>query len=296
MLLECVVNVSEGRNEHLLAELDGVCGPSLLDRHTDPDHHRSVFTLAGPPAATERAARDLTRSAVDRVDLRHHRGAHPRFGVVDVVPFVGFDQPGAPGGPLRPLAADHPEVTGARDRFGAWAGQELALPAFAYGPSVGTGAGAARTLPEVRRGAFQALRPDWGPSTPHPSAGAIAVGARGALVAYNLWLGAGRVASARAIASAIREPGLRALGLLVGTRVQVSCNLVDPFTLGPSVVYDRVAARAAELGDEVIGAELVGLLPAAVLRAVPEGRWAQLDLAEGSTIEARLEDASLRRR
>lgn len=257
-MLECVVNVSEGRRPTVIAALSDAAGPDLLDLHSDPDHHRSVFTLVG-----EEAPRRLARAAVAALDLRVHQGAHPRLGVVDVVPFVPLGDTS--------LAA----AVAARDRFCAWAAAELGLPCFAYGPE--------RTLPEVRRDAFGPLAPTTGPAAPHPTAGAAAVGARPLLVAYNLWLAVPDLARARALARDLRSPAVRALGLAVGRDVQVSMNLVAPHEVGPAEVWDAVAARTA-----IARAELVGLAPAAVVEAVPRGRWAQLDLAEERTIEARL--------
>jgi glutamate formiminotransferase/glutamate formiminotransferase/formiminotetrahydrofolate cyclodeaminase len=172
----------------------------------------------------------------------------------------------------------------ARDAFGAWAAAALGLPGFAYGPE--------RTLPEVRRHAFAELAPTWGPPRPHPRAGAVAVGARPVLVAYNLWLAPGTpLATARAVASRIRSAEVRALGLQVGRDVQVSMNLVAPELVGPAAVWDAVAAEAT-----IARAELVGLLPDVVLRGAPAHRWAQLDLAEDRTIEARLAEGLRRRR
>jgi glutamate formiminotransferase len=242
----------------VLDELAAAAGDDLLDVHSDAHHNRSVFTLVG----TE-APRRLAAAAVARLDLRAHTGVHPRIGVVDVVPFV----------PLGDATLD--DAVAARDEFCRWAASELALPCFRYGP--------ARTLPEVRRGAFGELRPDDGPARPHPTAGACAVGARPVLVAYNLWL-RGDVATARAAAVAVRGDGIRALGLDVGGRAQLSMNLVEPERVGPAAAWDRAAA----LGIPVEGAELVGLLPEPVLRAVDEARWQQLDLAPDRTIEARL--------
>jgi glutamate formiminotransferase len=258
-VLECVANISEGRDPAVLGALTTAAGSDLLDLHSDPHHHRSVLTLVG-----DAAIRSVARVAVERIDLGDHAGVHPRIGVVDVVPFV-------PYGDDSTLA----DAIAARDAFAAWAADELAVPCFTYGPE--------RSLPDVRRHAFGALAPDRGPGTPHPTAGAIAVGARPVLVAYNLWLAEPDLAAARRIAAALRGPAVRALGLAVGTRVQVSCNLVDPLRVGPADVHDRVAALAP-----VAGAELVGLVPAPVLRAVDPGRWAELDLAEDRTIEARL--------
>jgi glutamate formiminotransferase len=268
IVLECVINVSEGRDATIMAELGAAAGPCLLDVHQDADHHRAVLTLAGAPAALEDAVRAVARVAVARLDLTNHVGAHPRLGVLDVVPFVDLDEPRRTTAPA--LAA--------RDRFAAWAGTELALPCFLYGPE--------RTLPELRRTAFVGLSPQTGPTAPHPSAGACAVGARPVLVAYNLWLTEANLTLARQVAAAIRGPAVRALGLALGQHVQVSCNLVDPYVTGPAPVYDAVAARAP-----VARAELVGLLPADVLAAVPSARHAALDLDAARTIEARLDAA-----
>ncbi len=275
-VLECVVNVSEGRDGAVVGALAAAGGDALLDVHSDPDHNRSVLTLAGPAPALEDAVRAVARVTLDRVDLRRHQGVHPRLGALDVVPFV----PLGPGGsPCRPGDDLTPAVE-ARDRFAAWAGWELALPCFCYGPD--------RSLPEVRRGAFGALAPDTGPPAPHPSAGACAVGARSALVAYNVWLTTADLAVARAVATAIRGPAVRALGLAVGGTAQVSCNLVDPFTVGPAQVLDAVRRLAEEAGTGVARAELVGLAPAAVVGAVPAARRHALDLDPDRTVEARL--------
>jgi len=138
------------------------------------------------------------------------------------------------------------------------------------------------TLPEVRRRAFVDLRPDTGPPRPHPTAGAVAVGCRPPLVAYNLWLAVPDLDLARSVASAVRGDGVRALGLAVGDRVQVSMNLIDPDRVGPAVAYDRVAERTA-----IAGAELVGLVPRRILDAVAPERWGELDLAADRTVEAR---------
>jgi glutamate formiminotransferase len=230
----------------------------LLDVHSDVHHNRSVLTLVG-----EEAPRAVARAAVAQLDVRRHQGVHPRFGVVDVVPFA-------------PLAGSTlADAVAARDRFLEWLAADLGVPGFAYGPE--------RSLPDVRRLAFAALPPDRGPSRPHPSAGATAVGARPVLVAWNVWLAEPDLALAQRVARDIRGPQLRALGLPVGERVQVSMNLVSPDELGPADAWDLVAERAA-----VAGAELVGLVPRSVLERIDPARWAELDLAEGKTIESRL--------
>jgi glutamate formiminotransferase len=271
--LECVVNLSEGRRESVIAGIAAAAGPSLLDVHTDRHHHRSVLTLGGPEV--EDAARAVTTRAVDELDITDHQGAHPRLGVVDVVPFVPLSSV------MNAQSIDLGDAIAARDGFAVWAGRELALPCLLFGPQ--------RSLPEVRQGAFRALRPDTGPATPHPTAGATAVGARGPLVAYNLWLIEPDVSLARALAAELRTPAVRALGLEVGEHAQVSCNLIDPLHTGPAAVFDAVARRA-----EIDRAELVGLVPAAVLAATPAHRWSELDLDPSRTIEARLESAGIR--
>jgi glutamate formiminotransferase len=277
-VLECVVNVSEGRDSTLLDALSASAGSALLDRHADPDHHRAVFTLAGP--GVEAAARALTALAVERIDLRSHRGVHPRLGVVDVVPFVPLDDRRSPVGP----EADLGPGLEARARFATWAGEELGLPCFFYGPE--------RGLPEVRRLAFVELEPDTGPDRPHPTAGACAVGARPALVAYNLWLDTTELARARAVAAAVRGPDLRALGVAVGQGTQVSCNLLDPFRLGPAEAYEAVSRAASLSGVGIERAELVGLAPRSVVESVPPERRASLDLSLERTVEARMEQLS----
>ena len=276
MIFECVANVSEGRDEAVLADLAARAGDVLLDVHRDPDHHRAVLTLAGPADLVSESARALATAAVDRLDLRAHNGAHPRLGVLDVVPFIPY----RPGGPA---VRDLTTALELRDGFARWLGDTLGVPCFLYGPLP---EGGARTLPEVRRQAFEELAPDFGPPAPDPRTGATAVGARHVLVAYNVWVNPAGVA--RTVAPLVRRPELRALGLTVGGRAQVSCNLVEPDVLGPAQAYDMIGRLVREHGGTVEGAELVGLLPEAVLAAVPAARWPELGLSAGATVEARL--------
>lgn len=260
-MLECVINVSCGSDGPELSAIAGAAGPALLDLHRDAGHNRAVLTMAGPDVET--AARSVATAAVALLDLRSHQGAHPRIGVLDVVPFVAL------------AGSTAQAAVGARDRFARFAGAELDLPCFLYGPE--------RSLPEVRRSAFDALAPDTGPARPHPSAGGCAVGARGVLVAYNLWLADAELGRAREVARSLRGPAVRALALAVGDGVQVSTNLIDPAVVGPADVYDAVAAAVP-----VARAELVGLVPRWVAEAAPRRRWPELDLAEERTIEWRL--------
>ena len=277
---ECVINISEGRDLAVVAAVAKAAGTTLADVHTDADHHRSVLTLVGTLSEVEEAARAVATAATERIDLTAHEGVHPRLGAVDVVPFVPLADPGGP-------TTTWEEATAARDAFAAWAGAALALPCFLYGPE--------RTLPEVRRRAFRDLAPDAGPPAPHPSAGAAAVGVRGVLIAWNVWLAADRAASpggadvvavARDIAAGLRSPILRTLGLAVEGGAQVSCNVIDPSAVDLADVYDAVAAGAAAAGCRAVRGELVGLAPRSALDAVPEERWEQLGLSERTTIEA----------
>jgi glutamate formiminotransferase len=257
-MLECVINLSEGRRPEVVELIARNAGAELLDVHMDGDHHRSVVTVVG-----EMAARAVATAAVLALDLRAHDGAHPRFGVVDVAPFV----------PLGSASID--DAVAARDALARTMAEQLGVPCFLYGPD--------RGLPEVRRRAFVDLEPDFGPREPHPTAGATAVGARPILVAYNVWLAEPDLSKARAIAAELRSPSVRALGLAVGQQVQVSMNLIAPLTVGPAEVYDEVAARAP-----IDRGELVGLIPRALLTRTPTARWRDLDLGEDRTIEARL--------
>jgi len=273
-VLECVVNVSEGRDLSVIRAVAASAADHVLDVHSDPDHNRSVVTLAGPH--TEDAVRALSRQVVASVDISRHSGVHPRLGALDVVPFVALDDGGSP---VAVRDASSSELR-ARDEFATWAGGELDLPCFCYGPE--------RSLPEVRRRAFVDLLPDYGPLAPHPTAGSCAVGARPVLVAYNLWLSATDLEVARSIARAIRNPQLRALGLSVSGTTQVSCNLLDPLQVGPRQVYDAVRELAIASGVTITRAELVGLAPQAVVEAVPPEMRELLDLDTSRTIEARL--------
>jgi len=272
-----VPNVSEGRDHSVLDALADACGPALLDHHVDPDHHRSVFTLAGDD--TMQAVRSLARAVAERVDLTRHAGIHPRLGALDVVPFVALDGSG-PGD----------AIVAARE-FASWAAEALTLPVFLYDAADPAG----RTLPETRRDAFTARAPDLGPSHPHPTLGAVAVGARAPLVAVNCELARDDVTLARAIATRVRErdgglPGVRALGLHLDSvgRAQVSMNLVALERTGLQDACRAVDALARDAGTAVARVELVGLLPAAELARCDEDfrRWS--GIGADATIEVRV--------
>jgi glutamate formiminotransferase len=266
-MLECVVNVSEGRDTAVLARLAESVSTSLLDVHSDVDHHRTVFTLAGSDSV-----RDLTRCAVALLDIGVHAGEHPRVGVVDVVPFVPLDD------------ATMDDAVAARNEFARWAGNELGIPCFLYGP-IGDGE---RSLPDVRRHAWRDLLPDTGPHRAHPTAGAICVGARAPLIAYNVLLESADMDLARDIARDIRRPGLRTMAFTVNGNAQVSMNIVDAEAVTIADAFDAVAQRARQRGITNLSAELVGLIPRTALKKVDPERWSQLDIGDDKTIEWRV--------
>ncbi|MGH9019763.1 MAG: glutamate formimidoyltransferase [Acidimicrobiales bacterium] len=271
-MFECVVNVSEGRDLPVLEQLSRAAGASLRDRHRDRYHHRSVFTLINEEGPLVDDLHSLAATAYQRIDLRRHNGAHPRFGVVDVVPFVALSD------------EDPADAVRLRDEAARWFAEDQSVPVFLYGPLAD---GSTRTLPEVRRGAFRDVAPDAGPDTASESRGAVAVGARGILVAWNLWLRDTSLERARALAGAVRSPSVRALGFEVGEDVQVSCNLVDVTRARPSALYDQVE-RLLEGPEAIDHAELVGLAPRALVEAEDPGRLEELGLSDDATIEARL--------
>jgi len=276
-VLECVPNVSEGRDNARLDRFSAACGPALLDRHVDRDHHRAVFTLAG--SDVEEAVRALARAVASQLDLRTHAGAHPRLGALDVVPFVAL-------GDEAPARA----VVAARE-FARWVAAALDVPVFLYDAADPE----ARTLPDARRDAFVRRAPDAGPAAPHPALGAVAVGARPVLVAVNCELASDDVVLARRIAAAVRErdgglPGVRALGLHLDRagRAQVSMNLVALERTGVERACTVVRDRARAAGNDVAHVELVGLLPAAELARCDPAFLAWAGLSPDQTIEARL--------
>jgi glutamate formiminotransferase / 5-formyltetrahydrofolate cyclo-ligase len=273
-LLECVPNVSEGRDlrivEAVADAVRGVPGVTLADIHADPDHHRSVFTFLGPPDAVERAALALAAVVFARVDMREHHGIHPRLGALDVLPFV----------PLRDLAMA--DAVAIARRVGHAIALVPGLPVYFYGEAATRSE--RRTIRNIRRSEYEGLPlrftdpawwPDRGLAVFLPRFGAAMVGARDVLVAYNVWLDSQDLGAARAIAHSVRESSgglahVQALGMHLQRRglVQVSMNLLDYRQTGIARAYDAVSAEAARRCLAVTRAELVGLAP----RAAFEGR------------------------
>jgi glutamate formiminotransferase / 5-formyltetrahydrofolate cyclo-ligase len=278
-VLECVVNVAEGRDAAVLSRLATACGDALLDLHADPDHHRSVFTLAGPgPRDAAWAAAGLARAALAELDLSGRDGVHPRLGLVDVVPFVALGEP--------------PQVAiDAAGEFGARIAAELEIPVFFYGAADPEG----RDLPSVRRDAFTRRAPDVGPPQPHPGWGATAVGARPPLVAVNCWLDRDDLDLARSVATAVRArdgglPGVRALGFRLPTagQVQVSMNVTDLTATSVEAACRAVAAAAETAGAAITRVEWVGLIPGDAIEQCSPGFRAWSGLDHSRSIEGRL--------
>jgi glutamate formiminotransferase / 5-formyltetrahydrofolate cyclo-ligase len=259
--LESVPNFSDGRDR---ATIDAIADAlsehaELLDVHSDPDHNRSVFTLVGEEGELEAALVAGVACAVERIDLRRHEGAHPRIGAADVVPIVPLER------------SEMPRAVQAAERVGERLA-ELGLPVFLYG-ALGAGNGPSffrRGGPEElqRRVDAGELTPSFGPRALHPSAGGVLVGARRPLIAFNVNL-RGDVGVAREIAAVVRErgggfPGVRALGLDLPRAgiVQVSMNVEDWEAAALHEIVARIESEANARGVEVLGAELVGLMPA----------------------------------
>lgn len=271
-MFECVLNISEGQSGAILNELSRAARTSLRDRHSDAFHHRSVFTLIDESRGLQRNVHSLIERAYELIDLTRHSGVHPRFGVVDVVPYVALD------------STDDERACALRDETAQWISETFAVPVFLYGL---LDDGTNRTLPHVRRAARNSSAPDWGPAVASVSRGSCAVGCRALLVAWNLWLEGASLEQARALAIQLRQPALRTMAFEVGSYVQVSCNVVDVTAIRLSEIYDSVLEHLGN-GASIHHAELVGLAPSAlVFSEVPE-RWAQLGLHANSTIESRV--------
>ena len=276
-VFECVINVSEGQDEPILRQFERSAGSSFRHRHSDPWHNRSVFTLINSANELLLDVQWMLRNVIDALDLEFHDGVHPRFGVVDVVPFVALDP------------VQRAEALALRDQTAEWLG-DLGVSTFLYGEVNGI----ERTLPEVRKTAFVTLSPDFGPALPDEEVGATAVGERSILLAWNMFVEGIDLAAAKGLAGQLRRPGIRTLGLAVGPRFQVSCNLVDPLTTGPAVAYDALVELLPE-GASITECELVGLAPREVLDAIEPSRWSQLGLSEQLTIESHLENVATSR-
>lgn len=267
--LECVPNISEGRRREVIdVVVDAASAPGVrvLDVSSDPDHNRTVLTLLGEANHLERAVSDLAAAAIDHIDVAGHSGVHPFLGALDVVPFVPLE------------ASEMPAAVDAAHRC-AEVLAELGLPVLLYGEAASNPGRAA--LANHRRGGLGRLAermasgewlPDRGPNRLHPTGGAVCVGARPPLVAFNLLLDTDQVAAAKRIAASLREsgggpPGVRALGFLLKSRgrAQVSVNLTDCERTSLLDVVERADALAHAAGVRVVETELIGLTPRRVV-------------------------------
>jgi glutamate formiminotransferase / 5-formyltetrahydrofolate cyclo-ligase len=281
--LESVPNFSEGREQATLDALaDALGGPAkLLDVHADVDHNRSVFTLVGDENELVDALLAAIACARDRIDLRTHEGAHPRVGAADVVPVV-------------PISRDDlPRALGSAKELARRVGNDLGLPVFLYGelapgrgPAFFRRGGPAELQRRIDAGE---LKPDFGPARLHESAGAVLVGARRPLIAFNVNL-EGELEAAREVAAIVREsgggfPGVRALGLELPSSglVQVSMNVEDWEAAALHDIVERVEQEALLRGATVVGSELVGLMPAGAAAAAA-GAMLRIDGFDSSRV------------
>ena len=271
-LIECVPNFSEGRDptriQALVAAMSGIPGAWVLDRHSDADHNRTVITVAGEPEAVAEAALRGVGKAAESIDLRGHTGEHPRIGATDVMPFVPVE------------GVSMAECVALAHRVGRAIWERYAIPVYYYE--------AAALRPEriqlevIRKGQFEGLhaellrgaerRPDIGGPLLHPTAGAVAVGARKYLIAFNVMLNTSDVAIAREIARAVRTSGgglpcLKAMGVELQTRglAQVSMNLTDFERTSLRAAFEAVRREAERRGCSIAGSEIVGLVPQAAI-------------------------------
>jgi glutamate formiminotransferase len=294
-IIESIPNVSEGRRpeviERIAAAIRQTPGVRLLDFSSDSSHNRSVFTLVGDAPALKAATLALFDCAVESIDLRSHRGEHPRLGAVDVVPFVPIE--GATMDDCVALAKD----------VAATVAERFALPVFLYEEAATNPS--RRNLEDIRRGEFEGLRakmssPGWnadfGPGEPHESAGASVIGARMPLIAYNINLNTDRLEVAKKIAAAIRfsSGGLRyvkAMGVMLEDRriAQVSMNLTNYQKTPLFRVFEIVKREAERYGVSVLESEIVGLVPSAALMGAAE-YYLQIEgfSAEKQVLESKL--------
>ena len=301
-LVECVPNFSEGRNpakmEAIVAAIAAVPEVTLLDREADADHNRSVLTFVGPPAAVAEAALRGVETAVALIDLTQHQGAHPRIGAADVVPFI----------PIEGVTLE--ECVRLAERVGGEIWNRLKVPVYLY-------EAAARrpervNLENIRRGQFEALlkemgteagrAPDIGEPVCHPTAGAIVLGARKFLIAYNVNLGTADVSIAKRIAKTIRFSSggfrfVKSMGVMLGSRnlAQVSINLTDFEQTPLHLVFETVRREAERYGVPVLGSEIVGLIPRKAIELAAEYFLRAENFSPQLVLENRIADAIAKR-
>ena len=289
-LFEAVPNFSEGKDDTKISRISeavrAVSGVRILGLHSDPDHNRSVLTFAGGEDPVLEGAIALAKACAAELDLASHSGEHPRMGVLDVLPFVPLE--GATMDDAVRLAHQAGESLGS-----------LGFPVFLYGSAATR---RRRSLPDLRRGGYEGVasrledpfwKPDYGPRSLDPHRGAVAVGARPFLVAFNAYLDTEDVEVARAVARQVREsggglPAVRALGFGVGGKAQVSMNLTDLEQTPIPVALEAVRSAAADLGASVESTELVGLAPLEAILQTARYYLGLRELAAHHVLESRL--------
>jgi glutamate formiminotransferase len=295
-VLEAVPNFSEGRDlDVVMAIVEAMqrAGATVLDWSADPDHHRSVVTIVGPPDVVEDAAVAGAGVAFRHIDLRHHDGVHPRIGALDVLPFI----------PLVGLSLEHARAVA--QRAGRRIVDEFDVPVYFYGQASDP---PGRSLADLRRGGFEAIvqgwpaggAPDllpreWPHPGGHPRAGVSCVGARTVLLAWNVFVDHLTLADAREIARELRErhsglAGVRALALALPRRnaLQISMNLEDPTVTAPAAVFDRLEALVSARGGRVAQTEIIGLMPDQLVLSVAQQRMKLEAGAETRLLSSRL--------
>ena len=293
-IVECIPNFSEGRRAAVIAQIvaaiDRVRGVRVLHQTSDSDHNRTVVTFAGTPTAVLSAAFDAIRVAADVIDMDAHRGVHPRIGATDVVPLV----------PIADITLA--ECADLARQLGARVGRELALPVYLYEAAATTDQ--RRNLAHIRRGEYEALKQNIDTPERHPDfgapqigkAGAVAIGARSALIAYNVYLNSDDVRVARHIARTIRQSnggfvGVKALGLQVDGRAQVSMNLTDYKRTPVHLVLEAIRREAARYGVLIAESELIGLMPQDALWSAAAYYLQLHDFTPDRILEQRLNSA-----
>lgn len=266
-LVECVPNFSEGRRpevmDSIVNEVKKVAGVKLLDVQSDASHNRMVVTFVGAPADVKRAAFNSCAKAAALIDMERHQGEHPRIGATDVIPFI----------PVREVSLE--ECVELADELGKEIADKLDIPVYMY--EAAAKKPERKNLPDLRKGQYEGLKtaiaeperkPDYGPARMHPRAGATVVGARSFLIAYNINLSTSDVAIAKKIASAIREAKggfkyCRAMGIMIEERnmAQVTINMINYEGTPLHRVFETVKNEAARYGVNIVGSEIVGLVP-----------------------------------
>ena len=292
-IVECVPNFSEGKRKIVIDKIADaarkVRGARVLDVEWNASHNRSLMTIVGGPEAVFEATWKAIKKATDLIDMRQHRGEHPRIGAVDVVPFV----------PVSGVSIG--ECVRLAKKLGQKVAKELKIPVYLYEAAAGRPERV--NLADVRKGEYEGSgveieareerRPDYGPAKMHPTAGAMVVGARKYLIAYNVNLDTADVQTAKEIANVIREksgglPGVKALGFLVDGKAQISMNLVDFEKTNMDGVYTAIEREAKKRGVEITNSEIYGMIPLEALVKMARDSLQAPDFAAEQVLEKRI--------